>query len=153
MKIALDTNVLVYAEGVNGAGKRDIIVPLLLNLPKHAGIVPVQVLGELFNVLTRKAGRSRQDAREVILGWRDAFEIVETTFEVMVAATDLATDHHLAIWDSVILAAASSAGCRWLLSEDLHEGFTWGGTTVISPFAPSTRVLLETLLPGSEAER
>ena len=58
MKIALDTNVLVYAEGVNGAGKRDIIVPLLLNLPKHAGIVPVQVLGELFNVLTRKAGES-----------------------------------------------------------------------------------------------
>ena len=153
MKVALDTNVLVYAEGVNGAEKRDIIVPLLLNLPKHAGLVPIQVLGELFNVLTRKAGRSRKDAREVILGWRDAFEIVETTFEVMVAATDLATDHHLAIWDAVILAAASNAGCRWLLSEDFQDRFTWGGTTVINPYAPSTHVLLESLFRGSETER
>lgn len=146
MKVALDTNVLVYAEGVNGAGKRDLIVPVLLGLPKQAGFIPVQVLGELFNVLTRKAGRSRVDARTIILGWRDAFEVIDTTFKIMVAATDLATDHRLAIWDAVILAGAANAGCRLLLSEDLQDGFTWGGMTVVNPFAQSTHVLLEPIL-------
>ncbi|MBX9457271.1 MAG: PIN domain-containing protein [Rhizobium sp.] len=149
MKVALDTNILVYAEGVNGAEKRDILLPLLLGLPKHVGIVPIQVLGELFNVLTRKAGRSRADARQVVLAWHDAFEVVETTFKIMVAATDLANDHQLAIWDAVILAAASNAGCRLLLSEDLHDGFTWGGTTVANPFARPNQSLLEAFLRGS----
>lgn len=150
MKVALDTNVLVYAEGVNGAEKQDIIVPLLLELPKRQGAIPVQVLGELFNVLTRKAGKPRNDAREAILGWRDSFQIVDTTFEIMVAASDLAGEHRLAIWDAVILAAASHAGCRLLLSEDFQDGFTWGGTTVVNPFAATKHVLLKRLSYGRD---
>jgi predicted nucleic acid-binding protein len=38
----------------------------------------------------------------------------------MLAAADLASDHHLA----VILSAAAEAGCRLPLSEDSQEGFT-----------------------------
>jgi predicted nucleic acid-binding protein len=38
----------------------------------------------------------------------------------MLAAVDLATHHHFSMWDAVILAAASQAGCRLLLSEDLR---------------------------------
>lgn len=67
MRVALDTNVLAYAEGVNGIEKRDIVLELVRNLPQEAAVIPVQVLGELFNVLVRKAGRSRADAREAIL--------------------------------------------------------------------------------------
>lgn len=81
MRVALDTNVLAYAEGVNGIEKRDIVLELVRNLPQEAAVIPVQVLGELFNVLVRKAGRSRADAREAILGWRDAFSIVGTSPE------------------------------------------------------------------------
>lgn len=146
MKVALDTNVLAYAEGVNGIEKRDIVLELLRNLPQGTTVVPVQVIGELFNVLTRKAGKSRADAREAILGWRDAFPLVETTPEVMLAAADLATDHHFGIWDAVILTVASQAGCRLLLSEDLQDGFTWGGTTIVNPFASPRHALLASLL-------
>ena len=66
----------------------------------------------------------------------------------MLAATELATDHQLSIWDAVILAVASQAGCRLLLSEVLQDGFTWGGVTVVSPFAPARHPLLEALLGG-----
>ena len=120
MKIAFDTNVLAYAEGINGAERRDVALNLIRRLPQEAAVVPAQVLGELFNVLVRKGGKSRSDARDALLSWRDTFPIVETSPEVMLAAADLATDHQLGIWDAVILSAASQAGCRLLLSEDLQ---------------------------------
>jgi predicted nucleic acid-binding protein len=148
VKVALDTNVLAYAEGVNGGTRREAALDLLRKLPPDATVLPVQVLGELFHVLVRKAGRPRSDARGAMLDWRDAFASVETSPEIMLAAADLAADHQLGIWDSVILSAASHAGCRLLLSEDLQDGFTWGGVTVTNPFAPSRHALLEAMLNG-----
>jgi predicted nucleic acid-binding protein len=146
VKVALDTDILACAEGVNGADKRSVVLGVVRRLPQDAAIIPVQVLGELFNVLVRKAGKTRGEARDALLGWRDAFLVVETSVEVMQAATDLATDHRLGIWDAVIVSASSQAGCRLLLSEDLQEGFTWGGVTVINPFAGEPYVLLKALL-------
>lgn len=149
MKVALDTNLLAYAEGVNDADKRAIALDIVRRLPTDAAVIPVQVLGELFNVLVRKAERPRAAARDALLGWRDTFPTVETSAEVMLAAIDLATDHRLSTWDAVILAAASLSGCRLLLSEDLQEGFTWGGVTVANPFAPTRHPLLDALLSGN----
>jgi predicted nucleic acid-binding protein len=145
VRIAIDTNILVYSEGLNGAEKRTAVMSLLVGMPKGSGVIPVQVLGEFFNVLTRKAGRSREDARAAMLLWRDAFNVVETDLEVMVAASDLAADHHFSIWDAVIFAAASKSDCRFLLSEDMQDGFTWGGTTIINPFGPSVQTMLKSL--------
>lgn len=150
MRVALDTNVLAYAEGVNGTERRQVALDLLRRLPQARTVIPAQVLGELFNVLVRKAGRSQADARAAMLGWCDAYPQVATLPEVMLAAFDLATDHRLGIWDAVILCAASHAGCRLLLSEDLHEGFTWAGVTVVNPFASSPHVLLEALLGDTD---
>ena len=57
MRIALDTNVLACAEGVNGAIMRDKALQLIQRLPPEAVVLPAQTLGELFNVLVRKAKR------------------------------------------------------------------------------------------------
>ena len=125
MKIALDTNVLAYAEGANGAAMRDQALDLIQRLPPAAVVLPAQTLGELFNVLVRKAKRQPARARAAVLSWCDAYPTVETSATVLVNATDLASDHGLSIWDLVVLAAAAEAGCRLLLSEDLQEGLTW----------------------------
>jgi predicted nucleic acid-binding protein len=63
MKIALDTNVLAYAEGTNGAAMRDRALELIERLPAGSVVLPVQTLGELFNVLVRKAKRRPARAR------------------------------------------------------------------------------------------
>ncbi len=146
MRVAFDTNVLAYAEGIDGLERREAALTLIRRLSQEAAVIPVQVLGELFNVLVRKGGKSRTEAREALLSWRDTFPIVETSPEVMLAAADLATDHQLSIWDAVILSAASQAGCRLLLSEDLQEGFTWGGVTVVNPFSTPRHPMLNALL-------
>lgn len=135
MRVALDTNILAYAEGVHGAAMKRTALELVEKIPEGAALLPVQTLGELFNLLVRKAGRTPAKARKAILSWKDAFPGIETSAEVMLGAADLATDHHLSIWDSVVLSAAAEAGCRLLLSEDLQQGFTWKGVTVTNPFS------------------
>jgi predicted nucleic acid-binding protein len=99
VKVALATNVLAYAEGVNGADNQATALEILRRLPQDLVVIPVQVLGELFNVLVRKAGRSQRDARGALLSWRDAFQLIETSSGTMMAAADLATDHQLRIWE------------------------------------------------------
>jgi predicted nucleic acid-binding protein len=146
VRLALDTNILAYAEGVNGAPMRKAALELVQRLPEGTTFLPVQTLGELFNLLVRKARRPPAKARKAILSWQDAFPLIETSAQVMLAAADLATDHQLSIWDSVILSAAAESGCRLLLSEDLQEGFTWKGVTVTNPFARSKHELLTALL-------
>lgn len=46
MRIALDTNVLAYAEGVNGADNQATVLDLLRRLPQDLIVIPVQVSGE-----------------------------------------------------------------------------------------------------------
>ena len=146
MRIALDTNVLAYAEGVNGIAMQQRALDLIGRLPRHEVGLPVQVLGELFNVLTRKASRPREVAREIILSWRDTFSLLDTSVTVLLSAADLAADHRLVIWDAVILSVAAQSDCQLLLSQDLHEGFTWGGVTVTDPFSSTIHPLLARLL-------
>jgi predicted nucleic acid-binding protein len=146
MRIALDTNLLVYAEGVNGARPADTAVDLIKKLPASSTFLPVQVLGELFRVLVGKGGFSPAQARVIVIRWRDTFPLIETSPSILVAAIDVAVDHRLSIWDAIILSAAAAAGCRLLLSEDLQEGFTWNGVTVTNPFAAKKHELLAGLL-------
>jgi predicted nucleic acid-binding protein len=150
MRIALDTNVLAYAEGVNGAAMRDKSLDLIERLPQDRIVLPVQALGELFNVLVRKAKRRPDRARAAVLSWRDAYSIAETSAGVMVSAVDLACDHGLTIWDAVVLAASAEAECRLFLSEDLHTGFTWRGITVTNPFASAPHPLLASVMESPD---
>ena len=153
MMVALDTNVLAYAEGLNGSPMKQMALDLLEQLPPASTLIPLQTLGELFSVLVRKAGRSRAEARAAILEWGDAFPLIETSSSVILMAGDLAVTHQLGFWDSTILSAAADARCRLLLSEDLHDGFTWGGVTVVNPFSPQRHKLLDAFLKGAATVR
>lgn len=149
MKVALDTNILAYAEGVGDSIRHQSSLKLLEKLPEDRVVVPAQVLGELFRVLTGKRGIARQKARAAVLGWADAFSVCDSTHTALIAALDLATDHGMQIWDGSILAVAAEARCRVLLSEDLQHDYTWRGVTVVNPYLPNNHPLLEGLLLDS----
>lgn len=153
--VALDTNILVYAEGLaplqRDAHKPALARDLLAALPIGRVVVPVQVLGELFRVLVGKGGFSREAARASLMAWRDGYPTPATTAAGMLAAGDLAADHGLSIWDAVILAVAAEAGCRLLLSEDMQSGFSWRGLAVANPFADARHPLLAAILGGAGA--
>ena len=147
-RFALDTNVLVYAEGIlraTGDGPKVELSRSLMRgllLARAPPIASVQVLGELHRVLTRKGGVSQREAESRVRRLMDACDIREITASIFAAAMTLSTDHRLRIFDAMILAAAAEAGAEILLSEDLKDGFTWRGLTVRNPFAaePDARI-------------
>jgi predicted nucleic acid-binding protein len=149
LRAAFDTNVLAYAEGIDEPERKTQALSFIRSFPPDRFAVPVQVLGELFNVLVRKARFDRAVARAVVLTWRDSYPVLETSQTVMSRAVGLAADHGLGIWDSVIVCAASEGRCDLLLSEDMQDGFTWGGVTVINPFASTPHRLLRDLQDGA----
>jgi predicted nucleic acid-binding protein len=145
LRLALDTNILAYAEGVNGESMRHRTLNLLDRLGSADVVVPAQALGELFNVLVRKARWDRSRAWSAIMNWQDAYPVAETSSSVIAAAAGLAATHGLSIWDSVVIAAAASANCRLLLSEDMQDGFTWNGLTISNPYGDNPHALFASL--------
>ena len=79
MRTAIDTNILVYAEGVNGLDRPQAALNVLRRLPIAAALLPIQALGELYNVLIRKAGYATADARARLVGWSMSYPTADTT--------------------------------------------------------------------------
>lgn len=146
MRVALDTNILAYAEGVGDELRCHTAMQLVEQLSSNEVVLPAQTLGELSRVLTGKAKRSAEQTREAVLSWADSFEVADSTWFAFQSALDLTVDHQLPIWDALVLAVAAENRCRLLLSEDFHNGFTWRGVTVVNPFVESRSPLLSGLL-------
>jgi len=134
-RIALDTNVLAYAEGVNGVGRQAVATQILRDLAEDEIVIPAQAVAELFTLLIRKVRRPMPEVRAAVLGWHDAYLVGDTSSGVLLDAMELAASHRFALSDAIMLAAAAASGCRWLFSEDMQDGFTWRGVTVRNPFA------------------
>ena len=146
MRVALDTNILAYAEGLGDEVRCSAALQLIEQLRPASVLLPAQTLGELMRVLTGKAKRTPPAAREAVLGWADSFEVVDSNWSSFQAALDLVVDHKLQMWDALILAVAAENHCRLLVSEDVQSGFTWRGVTVVDPFANPRSPLLLSLL-------
>ncbi|MBX3578979.1 MAG: PIN domain-containing protein [Rhizobiaceae bacterium] len=134
MRVALDSNVLLYAEGIDDQARRSLAIDIIARLPPQAIVLPVQAIGETFNVLVKRGARTRVEAHRICSKWIDTFQVVDTTSDLMTRATVFSSDHTFSVWDSVIVNAAAVANCRLLLSEDMQHGFTWNGVTIVNPF-------------------
>lgn len=142
MRAALDTNVLVYAEGIGDKVRCEQARSLIRSIPAGGAVLPAQTLGELARVLTKKGGRTPEQAKSAVFTWADSFEVLDSAWASFQAAFDLMVDHQFAIWDALILAIAADSHCRLLVSEDLQDGFTWRGVTVVNPFTEPASALL-----------
>jgi len=147
-RIALDTNVLVYAEGVerHPDDRRKVLLSqaIIRGLTRNSGwSAAVQAFAELHTVLVRRAGRpphaATQRVRELALSCSAAIPTSEQVFD---EALTLAAHHHIQVYDAIVVAAAAEAGAEMLLSEDLHDGFAWQGVTVTNPYrqTPDPRI-------------
>jgi predicted nucleic acid-binding protein len=116
--IALDSNILVYAEAANDPSNRHITAQeLILQLGAPGAIVPLQVLAEFLNVCRRKALLSTGKAVARVGGYMDVFDIPETTPDDLLAAAQYAERYQLAYFDALICAVATRAGATVMLSE------------------------------------
>lgn len=143
MRIALDTNVLAYAEGFDDDVRNVAAAHMITSLAANELVLPVQVAAELFRVVTKKFRREATEARRIVERWRGLCPILPaSTRDTFALALELADRHRFQIFDAIILAASAEAGCRLLLSEDRRDGFVWRGVTVANPFAATPHPLL-----------
>lgn len=145
MAIALDSNILLYASGFirieADRAKVETARTLIMHLDGQRTVVAAQALGEVHHVLTR-FGMSLIDARAEVARARGGGTVIPTLAPTFDAALDLATRHRFQIWDAIIVTTAAEAGARWLLSEDMQDGFVWRGVTILNPFPISLDVVL-----------
>jgi hypothetical protein len=74
-------------------------------------------------------------AAKGVLKTLGVFETVQVSTALIQEAIDCSILNQVSFWDSLILAAARSAGCSTVLSEDLNPGQAILGVKVQNPFA------------------
>ena len=146
MRVALDTNVLAYAEGMGDDWRKGHAAHLIKLIGSENLLLSSQVAGEFYNVLTRKDRKSRSEAARIVEEWVDTLPFVSHQPATFVAALRLARDHKFQIRDALIICVAAETGCRLVLSEDMQDGFVYRGVTIANPFAETPHPLLASLL-------
>jgi len=99
------------------------------------GVVSVQVLNEFASVASRKLRMSIAEIREVLATIRAVCTIVPITEETHDLGLQVAERYGLAVYDSLIVAAALLAGCKTVMSEDMQDGqVVEGRVRIRNPF-------------------
>ncbi len=131
--VFVDSNVFVYQVDASEPAKSAATSAWLTWLWEHgSGRVSTQVLQEFYNVVTRKLSERfpRDDAR-LAVRQLDQWEPVVLDIAVIEDAFTVEDRYGLSWWDALIVAAARSAGCAYLLTEDLQHGQDYGGVQVV----------------------
>jgi len=132
-RVALDSNVLIYAELEPESAKGKRASDLILRAAQN-GVIPVQVLGEYLRFVQRRVPARFDEAVRQVALYQAAFLTPPTTDAVIAGASTMARAHHLQFWDCVVCAAALDAGAKVLLTEDMQDGRSLDGLRLINPF-------------------
>jgi predicted nucleic acid-binding protein len=141
--VFVDANVLLYSEDGHDPAKQQAALRWLDVLWQRAsGRLSTQTLTEFYVNATRKLrpalpiGEARAKVRR-FAAWQP-WQIDPATLE---SAWAVEARFGLHFWDSLVIAAAQHLGCRYVLSEDMAHGQSYGTVQVISPFRSSIELL------------
>lgn len=140
-RVFVDSNVWVYAVDEDEPSKRAQARAVLSPAAPDTLVTSAQVLGEFYARVTHKL--ARPVAAEVAAGMVERMArlpVVPIDADRVQEAIAGSRSWQLSYWDALIVAAARSAGCDRLLTEDLAEGATYGGVRVENPFSERRRV-------------
>lgn len=137
---AIDTNVLVYFVDEYEPSKQAEATELLDRLAEEETETAVlwQVAVEFLSCLRRWENEGRIDrrtTREHVNRLEATFPCVMPSRSLLRPSLELSSRYSLSHWDSLLLAACADAGVSTLFSEDLDDGMTYDGVTVINPFS------------------
>lgn len=132
--VFVDSNVLLYALDTADIKKQTAAQAWRIELWRtRRGRTSFQVLNEFYvNVLRLRAAPHEEARAEVrdLMAWAP----VVTDAALLERGWKIQDRYKLSYWDSLIVAAAKVASCRYLLTEGLQAGQTLDGVEVVSPF-------------------
>ncbi|HZK99958.1 MAG TPA: PIN domain-containing protein [Caulobacteraceae bacterium] len=113
----LDTNILVYAFS------QDIRATRARNLLGRRCRIGVQSLNELANVMRRKLGVPWAGVRAALADVTALCSpVIALDLPIHLEGLRIAERYSYGVYDSLLIAAARSAGCATFWSEDLGDG-------------------------------
>ena len=139
--VFVDSNVFVYALDAADTEKQQAALTWREELWKsRLGRISFQVLQEFYVSAARKWPENRSEARAEVkdlLAWQP----VAVDGPILEQGWKLQDRFQLSFWDALIVAAAKSLGCAYLLTEDLQSDQDLDGVKVISPFLTDPAIL------------
>ena len=132
--VFVDTNVLIYALDKADLRKQQAARAWRAELwTSGRGRVSYQVLQEFYVKVTQKWPGARAQARAEVrdlLAWRP----VTVDSLLLEHGWRIQDRYKISFWDALIVAAAKSASCRYLLTEDLQAEQELDAVIVVNPF-------------------
>jgi predicted nucleic acid-binding protein len=135
--ILVDTNVVAYAYDRSEPVKQRAALAVLSSLVAGSkGALSVQVLAELFVVLTRKlaAPLVAAEAYEIVQNYMQSWTMLDHTPLIVLEAARGVRDYQFNYWDAQIWAAARLNQIDTILSEDFNTGAMIEGVRFVNPF-------------------
>ncbi len=130
----MDTNLWVYFFSKDPLEKSERIEELV-DAHTETLLVSTQVLGELYNVLTRKKLSSKSEVEAIILRLIASFAVLDVDTPKVLQAIEINSRYRYTYWDSLIIATALSSDCTVLYSEDMqHNQLIENKLRIINPF-------------------
>lgn len=134
--VFFDTNVILYIHDKQAGQKSEMALAWLRAAATHQKArINLQVLNELTSVLVRKQWFGASAQVFAAVDQFSAFGNTPVTTRIVDQSRSIFLAHQLSWWDCLLLASAIDLGCTHFLSEDLQDGQTIEGLTIVSPFA------------------
>jgi predicted nucleic acid-binding protein len=136
-KFFLDTNVFVYVFDATAPAKARKAARLVRDaVDTGKGIVSYQVVQEFLNVALRRFAQPMNgaEAEQYLITVLRPLLAIHSSPALYVEALRIAGKHHLAWYDSVIVASAVEGQCETLYSEDFQHGREIEGLRIANPF-------------------
>lgn len=146
MRFALDSNIILYCEGLNDANRAMTASRLIEAMDGLPVIVPSQALAEVLAVMIRKLKLPRAEILQKLHPWSKNYTSQATTSIVLESAFELIEHHQFQVWDAIIVSASSLAGAEYVFSEDMQDGFSWRDIQIVNPFSANPHPIIPTLL-------
>jgi predicted nucleic acid-binding protein len=147
IRIAIDSNILIYAELEPDSAKGARSANLILQTARD-GVIAAQVLGEFLRFVQRRMPASFDEAIRQALLYQAVFLTPPTTDAIIKKAAEWAHVNRMQFWDCVVCAASEQAGAKVLLTEDTQDGRIINGLRLMNPFADANLKPLDDLLAG-----
>jgi predicted nucleic acid-binding protein len=132
--VFVDSNVLIYAVDRSNPKKHEAARLWRSELWNSGrGRISFQVLQEFYANVDRKWPAERKHVQAEIRNLM-TWQPVAVDAAMLEDAWRIQARYKISFWDSLIVAAAKTASCRYLLTEDLQEGQEMDGVVVVNPF-------------------
>ena len=135
-KFFWDSNLWVYlnteSQDAGDMGKKRLLEKRFLTTFNI--VISAQVINELANVLFKKYQQSEAEIKGRLEQILLQVEVVALSEDLTLQALDLKSRYQISWYDSLIVAAALSADCQFLYTEDLQDGLLIEGRLqVVNP--------------------